>query len=66
MSEYIGPGSCIFNPSCSNYTIDAIREYGAFKGILLGAWRILRCNPFNHKGGYDPVPKKEENIWISH
>lgn len=35
--------------------IEAIEKYGAFKGGLLAAWRILRCNPFS-KGGYDPVP----------
>ena len=49
---------CKFYPTCSNYSIDAISEYGATKGVLLGIYRILRCNPFN-KGGYDPVKKKE-------
>jgi putative component of membrane protein insertase Oxa1/YidC/SpoIIIJ protein YidD len=34
--------------------IDAVTKYGAFKGIAMGIWRILRCNPFS-KGGYDPV-----------
>ena len=36
------------------YTYDAIEEYGVIRGIFMGAWRILRCNPFA-KGGYDPV-----------
>ena len=36
--------------------IEAIEKYGALKGGLLAAWRILRCNPFHHAGGYDPVP----------
>lgn len=46
--------TCRFYPSCSQYAIDAISKYGAFKGIGMAVWRILRCNPFN-KGGYDPV-----------
>lgn len=46
---------CIYTPTCSQYAIEAIRKYGAVKGFLLAAWRILRCNPFA-KGGYDPVP----------
>lgn len=46
---------CIFIPTCSEYALEAIEKYGALKGGLLTAWRILRCNPFS-KGGYDPVP----------
>lgn len=46
--------SCKFIPSCSNYAIDALNKYGAFKGTIMAIGRILRCNPFN-KGGYDPV-----------
>lgn len=49
--------NCRFVPTCSQYTIEAIAEYGAMKGILMGIKRIIRCNPFS-KGGYDPVPKK--------
>lgn len=49
------PPSCRFTPSCSRYTVEAIQKHGAVRGCLLGAWRILRCNPFG-KGGYDPVP----------
>lgn len=51
---------CIYEPTCSQYTIEAIEEYGAIKGCLMGFWRILRCNPFA-KGGYDPVIKKTNN-----
>jgi uncharacterized protein len=38
---------CPFVPSCSEYGISALKEYGALKGTILSAWRILRCNPFN-------------------
>ena len=47
---------CRFTPSCSQYAIDAVREWGVCFGISLALWRILRCNPFS-AGGYDPVPK---------
>ena len=50
-------GCCKFIPTCSQYGLEAIQKYGAFKGGLMTIWRILRCNPFS-KGGYDPVPKK--------
>ncbi len=48
------PDSCRFYPSCSEYTVLAIRRHGVLKGILMGSWRIMRCNPFS-KGGFDPV-----------
>lgn len=49
---------CRFTPTCSQYAIEAISEFGAFKGSFMALWRILRCNPFC-KGGYDPVPDKK-------
>lgn len=51
--------SCKYYPTCSQYGLEAIERFGAFKGGLLTVWRILRCNPFS-KGGYDPVPEKKE------
>lgn len=49
---------CRFTPSCSQYAIDAITEWGVIVGILMAFWRILRCNPFC-KGGHDPVPENK-------
>lgn len=49
--------NCKYYPTCSNYAIEAIENHGVIIGILLGIWRIIRCNPFS-KGGYDPVPQK--------
>ncbi|NTU63717.1 MAG: membrane protein insertion efficiency factor YidD [Chloroflexi bacterium] len=49
------PSSCRFYPSCSEYGVQAVQKYGAFKGSWLAIKRIGRCQPF-HPGGYDPVP----------
>ena len=49
------PPSCRFHPSCSQYTVEALRIHGTLKGGALSAHRILRCNPFV-PGGNDPVP----------
>lgn len=53
------PPSCKYYPTCSNYGIEAVSEYGALVGFFVTLWRILRCNPFS-KGGFDPVPKKKK------
>jgi putative membrane protein insertion efficiency factor len=54
ISPYLPP-SCRFYPTCSEYTLLAIRKYGVAKGSWLGFKRLLRCQPLA-KGGYDPVP----------
>ena len=48
------PAKCRYYPTCSQYTLEAIQEYGAIKGTYLSIKRILKCHPF-HKGGYDPL-----------
>ena len=48
------PRRCKYEPTCSAYAVEAIRELGVIRGTILAAWRLLRCNPFSH-GGYDPV-----------
>jgi uncharacterized protein len=48
-------GHCRFYPSCSHYAEDAIRAHGVIRGLVLGTWRILRCNPFG-AGGIEHVP----------
>lgn len=49
------PPACRFHPSCSVYALQALEKHGAFKGLRLTLWRLLRCQPF-HPGGFDPVP----------
>ena len=48
------PRRCKYHPTCSAYAVQAIESFGILRGVVLAAWRLLRCNPFSH-GGYDPV-----------
>jgi len=58
--RWISPGlprRCRFEPTCSAYAVEAVERFGVLRGMLLAAWRLLRCNPFSH-GGFDPVPDR--------
>lgn len=62
--KHLSKKNCKYIPSCSEYTLEAILKHGFFVGVLLGAWRILRCNPFS-KGGFDKVPDKKSVVkWV--
>ncbi|MDR0994326.1 MAG: membrane protein insertion efficiency factor YidD [Verrucomicrobiota bacterium] len=53
-------GSCCrFEPSCSNYMLEAIQHHGVVYGVFIGLRRVARCHPWN-AGGYDPVPPKKK------
>lgn len=54
--KYLSRHTCLYEPTCSEYTKRCINNLGVILGILLGMWRILRCNPFS-KGGIDPAPE---------
>jgi len=51
------PATCRFDPTCSQYALDALREHGALRGSWLTAKRLCRCHPFGEPG-YDPVQKR--------
>jgi uncharacterized protein len=53
VSPLLGP-RCKYHPTCSRYALDALREYGVLRGLVLAGWRLLRCNPWSH-GGVDHV-----------
>lgn len=54
--KYLSRHTCLYEPSCSEYTKRCINNLGTLPGIVLGIWRILRCNPLS-KGGFDPAPE---------
>ena len=57
------PQRCRYYPSCSAYAVGAIRRYGILRGLVLSAWRLLRCNPWS-RGGIDPV--EDQTLFHSH
>ncbi|HNP35163.1 MAG TPA: membrane protein insertion efficiency factor YidD [Woeseiaceae bacterium] len=59
ISPWLGP-NCRYTPSCSEYTIAALKEHGAFQGSALAARRIASCHPWGGSG-YDPVPRKDHD-----
>lgn len=54
--KHLSRHTCLYSPTCSEYTKRCINNWGVIVGILLGSWRILRCNPLS-KGGFDPAPE---------
>jgi putative membrane protein insertion efficiency factor len=62
ISPLLGP-RCKYEPSCSAYAAQAVREFGILRGLVLGVWRVLRCNPWSH-GGYDPV--SDQRVFAHH
>ncbi|WP_084039016.1 membrane protein insertion efficiency factor YidD [Demequina sp. NBRC 110053] len=64
VSPLLGP-RCKYYPSCSHYGLEAVRRHGAVTGVVLAAWRVLRCNPWSH-GGVDDVPHAGEPLFRRH
>ncbi|MCH8517231.1 MAG: membrane protein insertion efficiency factor YidD [Cyclobacteriaceae bacterium] len=54
------PPSCRHTPTCSNYALQALKEWGAIKGTWLAIKRLSSCHPWG-SSGYDPVPKRDKN-----
>ena len=59
VSPWLG-NNCRYEPTCSKFALEALREHGAFRGTWLAARRIGRCHPWGGSG-YDPVPDKTKN-----
>lgn len=57
LSHFLGR-QCRFEPTCSQYAIEALEQWGAVRGGNLAIRRLLRCHPFSRKSGYDPVPPR--------
>ena len=59
ISPYIGL-NCRYLPSCSQYSIEALKTHGLFNGFYMSINRILRCHPWGNSG-HDPIPNKKKN-----
>jgi putative membrane protein insertion efficiency factor len=59
MISPLRPATCRFTPTCSQYAVDALREYGVVRGSWLSLVRLAKCGPW-HRGGWDPIPERRE------
>lgn len=57
MVSPLRPATCRFIPTCSQYAVDALTEYGLIRGSWLAAARLAKCGPW-HRGGWDPIPER--------
>jgi putative membrane protein insertion efficiency factor len=60
MISPLRPPSCRFTPTCSQYAVDALREFGILGGTWLSLVRLAKCGPW-HQGGWDPIPERHES-----
>ena len=62
--RHLSRHTCLYSPTCSEYMLRALNNHGVIIGLIMGSWRLLRCNPFS-KGGYDPVPENYFKLrWV--
>jgi hypothetical protein len=62
--RHLSRHTCLYQPTCSEYMLRCLNNWGVIIGIILGLWRILRCNPLS-KGGYDPAPENYFKVrWV--
>ncbi len=59
MVSPLRPATCRFVPTCSQYAVDALNEYGLIRGSWLSAARLAKCGPW-HRGGWDPIPDRHD------
>ena len=59
MISPLRPPTCRFTPTCSQYAVDAVTEYGVLRGIWLALARLAKCGPW-HSGGWDPIPERSD------
>lgn len=55
------PPACRYTPTCSEYAIEAVEQYGPWRGSAMALRRVVSCNPFA-RGGYDPVPRRAQPL----